>query len=64
MVGAGGYTDGRYDNLVCVGYFYDGSTYTWEGRPWGSSWEQFKAMLQDNAMYVEMNMNGNFWQFR
>ena len=57
------YSNGRYDGLIAVGYFPDGGTYTWRGRPWGLAWEDFKEVLEEGADYVTMNMQGSYWRF-
>ena len=59
-LGASKYRDGRYDDVVCTGYMADGGILEWTGRPWGMAWENFKEVLEKEAVYVELNMLGSF----
>lgn len=53
----------NYDSYECTAYFYDGSSLTYTGRPWGPSFEEFKSVANFEAVSIEMNMTGSFWRF-
>jgi len=57
------YSSGRYKHFECRVEFCDGSSMGWKGTPWGSQWERFKRIMDDNvveAIYV--NFDGDFWR--
>lgn len=56
--------DGLYDDLDCWAYFADGSSWHWEGRPWGSNWERYRAYIEDHANRVVMNKSGSFYTWK
>jgi hypothetical protein len=52
-----------YDDFECEAYFEDGASLTYTGRPWGQAFQKFNRVVNQEAVYVEMNMTGSFWRF-
>jgi len=52
-----------YDDFTCEAYFEDGGSLTFTGRPWGPVFREFNRVVNEEAVYVEMNMSGSFWKF-
>jgi hypothetical protein len=52
-----------YDDFTCEAYFEDGGSLTFTGRPWGPVFREFNRVVNEEAVYVEMNMTGSFWKF-
>jgi hypothetical protein len=53
----------KYNDFKCTAYFDDGGVFTYQGKPWGVEFEEFKRFVSKEANVVEMNMNGGFWKF-
>jgi hypothetical protein len=51
----------KYRDFEAVAYFPDGSEAIYTGKPWGYEFELFKALVEDEAFAVRLNMQGSFW---
>lgn len=54
---------GMYEDLDCWAYFADGTSWNWAGTPWGSPWESYRAYIEDYAVQVTVNHEGNFFDW-
>ena len=52
-----------YDDFECEAYFEDGGSLTYTGHPWGPAFREFNRVVDQEAVYVEMNYTGSFWKF-
>lgn len=52
----------KYSDFEAEALFPDGSEAKYTGKPWGYEFELFKALVEEEACAVKMNMHGSFWQ--
>ena len=52
-----------FDDFMCEAYFDYGDSLTFTGRPWGPVFQEFNRVVNEEAIWVEMNMTGSFWKF-
>jgi hypothetical protein len=51
----------KYRDFEAEALFYDGSEAKYTGKPWGYEFRLFRALVEEEAYAVRLNMHGSFW---